>query len=90
MRKDQNLGEYLQSQGVSRRGFLKFCSATASLMALPPSAVAQVAEALAIAQHQQTRRSRFEGGDSLADKHRFGARPSDPAMDLSAGGIDRP
>ena len=49
MRKDQNLGEYLRAQGVSRRGFLKFCSATASLMALPPSAVAQVAEALAAA-----------------------------------------
>ncbi|MDH3989826.1 MAG: twin-arginine translocation signal domain-containing protein, partial [Gammaproteobacteria bacterium] len=49
MRKDQNLGEYLRTQGVSRRGFLKFCSATASLMALPPSAVAQVAEALASA-----------------------------------------
>ena len=49
MRKDQNLGDYLRSQGVSRRGFLKFCSATASLMALPPSAVAQVAEALAAA-----------------------------------------
>jgi len=49
MRKDQNLGDYLRMQGVSRRGFLKFCSATASLMALPPSAVAQVAEALATA-----------------------------------------
>ena len=49
MRKDQTLGEYLQAQGVSRRGFLKFCSATASLMALPPSAVAQVADALAAA-----------------------------------------
>ncbi|NIS90396.1 MAG: hydrogenase small subunit [Woeseiaceae bacterium] len=49
MPKDQNLGEYLRLQGVSRRGFLKFCSATASLMALPPSAVAQVAEALATA-----------------------------------------
>ena len=49
MRKDQTLGEYLRMQGVSRRGFLKFCSATASLMALPPSAVSQVAEALATA-----------------------------------------
>jgi hydrogenase small subunit len=49
MRKDQNLGEYLRMQGVSRRGFLKFCSATASLMVLPPSAVSQVAEALATA-----------------------------------------
>ena len=49
MRKDQCLSEYLRAQGVSRRGFLKFCSATASLMALPPSAVSQVAEALATA-----------------------------------------
>ena len=47
MRKDQTLGEYLRAQGVSRRGFLKFCSATASLMALPPSAAAQIMEALA-------------------------------------------
>ncbi len=49
MRKDQSLGEYLRAQGVSRRGFLKFCSATASMMALPPSAVAQVVEAMASA-----------------------------------------
>lgn len=49
MRKNQTLGDYLIEQGVSRRGFLKFCSATASLMALPPSAVAQVAAALAAA-----------------------------------------
>ena len=49
MRKDQTLGDYLRLQGVSRRCFLKYCSATASLMALPPSAVAQVAEALATA-----------------------------------------
>ena len=49
MRRNQTLGEYLQSQGVSRRGFLKFCSATASLMALPPASVTAIAEALAAA-----------------------------------------
>ena len=49
MHKDQTLGEYLRLQGVSRRGFLKYCSATASLMALPPSAAALVADALATA-----------------------------------------
>jgi len=49
MRKDQTLGEYLRLQGISRRGFLKYCSATASLMALPPSAAALVADALATA-----------------------------------------
>ena len=47
MRKDQTVGDYLIAKGVSRRGFLKFCSATASLMAMPPSAVSQVARALA-------------------------------------------
>ncbi len=40
------LGERLQSQGVSRRAFLKFCAATTSLMALPPTMVSAVAAAL--------------------------------------------
>ncbi|MES9928421.1 MAG: twin-arginine translocation signal domain-containing protein, partial [Candidatus Thiodiazotropha sp. 6PDIVS] len=35
----KTLGESLRAQGVSRRGFLKYCAATASLMALPPSMV---------------------------------------------------
>ncbi|MDX1404110.1 MAG: hydrogenase small subunit [Woeseiaceae bacterium] len=49
MRDRQTLGQFLKESGVSRRGFLKYCSATASLMALPPSAIGQVAEALASA-----------------------------------------
>ncbi len=49
MKKNQTLGEYLSAQGVTRRGFMKFCSATASLMALSPSVVGQVAQALASA-----------------------------------------
>ena len=49
MRKDQALGDYLLAHGVSRRAFVKFCSATASLMALPPSAVGQIVEALGAA-----------------------------------------
>jgi hydrogenase small subunit len=36
----------LRRQGVSRRSFLKFCTAMASLMALPPGAVSAVAHAL--------------------------------------------
>lgn len=40
------LGEALRRRGVSRRGFLKFCTATASMMALPPTMVGAVAEAL--------------------------------------------
>ncbi|MEI6414147.1 MAG: hydrogenase small subunit [Pseudomonadota bacterium] len=40
------LGESLRRLGVTRRGFLKFCAATASMMALPPGAAAAMAAAL--------------------------------------------
>lgn len=46
------LGERLRSHGVSRRGFLKFCTATASMMALAPSMVPAMAEALVKARRQ--------------------------------------
>ncbi len=46
MSKNETLGERLAGQGVSRRGFLKFCAATTSMMALPPSMVCAVAAAL--------------------------------------------
>jgi hydrogenase small subunit len=42
----KSLGESLRRQGVSRRGFLKFCVSTASMMALPPSMVPAIAAAL--------------------------------------------
>ena len=45
-RKDRTLGEALRSQGISRRSFLKFCAATASMMALPPSMIPTIANAL--------------------------------------------
>ena len=45
-KKDLTLGDALRRQGVSRRGFLKFCATTASLMALPPSMVPAIARAL--------------------------------------------
>ncbi len=41
------LGERLLRQGISRRSFLKFCSAMASWMALPPGVAPAMAEALA-------------------------------------------
>ena len=46
MKDEATLGEILRQQGVSRRGFLKFCATTASLMALPPSMVPAIAKAL--------------------------------------------
>ena len=36
MSKQETLADILQRQGITRRGFLKFCTAMASLMALPP------------------------------------------------------
>ncbi|EXJ15718.1 hydrogenase small subunit [Imhoffiella purpurea] len=43
---DKTLGEGLREIGLSRRGFLKFCAATASMMALPPNLVPAIAAAL--------------------------------------------
>ncbi len=40
------LGEVLQAHGVSRRSFMKFCATTASMMALPPSMIPRIAQAL--------------------------------------------
>jgi hydrogenase small subunit len=40
------VGELLRARGVSRRGFMKFCSTTASLMALAPTMVPKIADAL--------------------------------------------
>ncbi len=40
------LGESLRRQGVSRRGFMKFCAATASMMALPPAMIPKIAAAM--------------------------------------------
>jgi hydrogenase small subunit len=46
MAKGLSLGESLRRSGISRRGFLKFCTATASMMALPPGMAPAIAEAL--------------------------------------------
>jgi len=44
--KETTVGDALRANGISRRSFLKFCAATASLMALPPSAATAIAAAL--------------------------------------------
>ena len=43
----QTVGEMLQQRGVSRRSFIKFCTVTASLMAMPPLSGRAMAEKLA-------------------------------------------
>ncbi len=46
MSSGKTLGETLRDQGISRRGFLKFCSVLASMMALPPGSASAIAAAL--------------------------------------------
>ncbi|TNF99312.1 MAG: twin-arginine translocation signal domain-containing protein [Gammaproteobacteria bacterium] len=45
-KKDTTVGDALRANGISRRSFMKFCAATASMMALPPTAVPAIAAAL--------------------------------------------
>ncbi len=42
----ETLGERLREQGISRRAFLKFCAAMASIMALPPGTANAIADAM--------------------------------------------
>jgi len=44
--KKHSVGEHLRDQGVSRRAFLKFCTASASLLALSPGLIPALAAAL--------------------------------------------
>ena len=46
MREHETLGQRLQAQGISRRSFLKFCTAMATMMALPPGSAQAIAAAL--------------------------------------------
>ena len=46
MANNNTLSDRLQEQGISRRSFLKFCAAVTSMMALPPSMIPRVAQAL--------------------------------------------
>jgi hydrogenase small subunit len=45
--KDETMLDLLKRQGVTRRGFLQFCAASASMLALPPSMASVIAEAMA-------------------------------------------
>lgn len=46
MKREETLLEHMAREGMSRRTFLKYCASLASLMALPPTAAAAMAEAL--------------------------------------------
>lgn len=52
MSDSMRLGDMLRQRGISRRAFLMYASYTASLLALPPSAAAAIADGLAKARRQ--------------------------------------
>ncbi len=52
MSDQETLGDLLARRGISRRTFIKFCSAIASSMALSPGIVSAMAESLASAKRQ--------------------------------------
>jgi hydrogenase small subunit len=49
---DETLGDHLLRRGISRRGFMKFCTAMASAMAMPPSFAKDMAQNMAEARRQ--------------------------------------
>jgi Ni,Fe-hydrogenase I small subunit len=54
------LGARLHSHGISRRGCLKFCAATTSMMALPPNMIPVVAAVLENARRPSVIRLSFQ------------------------------
>lgn len=52
MSDNKTLAETLAQRGVSRRSFLKFCATMATLMAMPPTMAAEMAEKLARVKRQ--------------------------------------
>jgi hydrogenase small subunit len=49
---EETLGQMLARRGITRRTFLKFCTAMSSAMALPPGKAAEMAEKMAQTQRQ--------------------------------------
>ena len=68
------LGESLRRRLFSRCGFLKFCAAMASLMALPQAMIPRIAEALEQARRSSVIRLSFATGTVVLSS--FNADPS--------------
>jgi hypothetical protein len=62
MKERETLQQRLDEQGVSRRAFLKFCAAMATLMALPPGSASAIAAALSQAKRPSVIWLSFQGG----------------------------
>lgn len=76
MTSKDTLGNVLAERGVSRRTFLKFCTALASSMALAPSIVPAMAEALANAKRQSVIWLSFQECTGCTESLTRSAQPS--------------
>ena len=76
MSEHKTLGEMLIKRGISRRTFLKYCSAIASSMALPPSMIPAMAESLAKAQRQSVIWLSFQECTGCTESLTRSAKPS--------------
>ena len=88
MRRNESLIDYLQQRGVSRRGFLKFCAATASMMALPPGMVPAIAEALAKAKRPSVIWLSFQECTGCTESLTRSHNPSVESLILNAISLD--
>lgn len=88
MSKDDYLLDILKRQGVSRRGFLKFCSAMASLMAMPPGTAPAIAAALSKAKRPSVIWLSFQECTGCTESLTRSQNPSVESLILDAVSLD--
>ena len=76
MNKNETLADVLAKRGISRRTFIKFCTAVASSMALSPSVVPAMAESLAKAKRQSVIWLSFQECTGCTESLTRSAQPS--------------
>ncbi|MDY6980702.1 MAG: hydrogenase small subunit [Pseudomonadota bacterium] len=88
MKQDETLAEYLQGQGISRRGFLKFCAATASMLALSPGMAGAIADALGKARRPSVIWLSFQECTGCTESLTRSHNPSVESLILNAISLD--
>jgi len=88
MSKQETLAEILQQQGISRRGFLKFCATMASVMALPPGMAPAIAEALSKAKRPSVIWLSFQECTGCTESLTRSTKPTLESLILGAISLD--
>ncbi|MFP3873597.1 MAG: hydrogenase small subunit [Thiohalophilus sp.] len=88
MKQNETLADHLQSQGISRRGFLKFCAATASMLALSPNMAGAIAGALGKARRPSVIWLSFQECTGCTESLTRSHNPSVESLILSAISLD--